>query len=274
MADEMDDGAATADITLTPEFEMALEMRIAAERDKMYREVMEDVRRTAVQPTAPSSAGMTEDTILSFARAIAMSNAELADQGTNRKRLSPETLEVRAKAETELLGLLETCARMSDDDPDLPVYRVISRTYIGDRVIDPYTADPTRKGVLVPQQVIFCSKPNMALEPVNDTAKAIFSAYERTMAGGSSVQPGISTPDPLNDKPLWMTDKGRLLSTPTATAMEHGMVSEPVRVTADMVRARPVQEIISPHDPRASKIPVTGTIAPPAVRGSIDARVR
>jgi alpha-galactosidase len=50
---------------------------------------------------------LAESEVERFARAIAASTAEMADQGTNRKRVAPEILEARAKAQTRMSDLLD-----------------------------------------------------------------------------------------------------------------------------------------------------------------------
>ena len=70
------------DVTQTPEFQMAFAEATA----KMHDEIMASVTEMLGKKSAAGSAD--ESDIQRLARAIAMSNAEIADQGTNRKRVS------------------------------------------------------------------------------------------------------------------------------------------------------------------------------------------
>jgi len=208
-----------------------------------------------------------------FARMIAASTAEMADQGTYRKRLAPEVLEARAQATKRLYELLDKAQALTGKNR--PLYRVRSKCYLGDRLIEPFQRG--FKGEITPTHIYFMSQPSLGMEPVNDVAKEIYAAFQGTMLGGESMINGKPTPDALAARPLWMTKNGAVLATPTATAREHGMVIEPDPLDIPSTGLGPnvgqQVEIVSVDDPRATKIPVLGTIAAPAVRGTSSPRL-
>ena len=262
-----------SDITQTPEFQMELAKATTEIHDTIMAEV------SALMAKKESRATSDDSEIHKLARAIAASNAEMADQGTMRKRVAPEILEARAQSDKLMHKLLE--AAQSLPKRDRPLYKVRSKGYFGDRLIEPFQR--LGGGKVVPTEVYFLSSPNLALEPINAAAHAIYDAFIGTIAGGDKTIYGMAVPDALGAKPLWMTNNGAVIAAPTATAREHGMVIEPEPISLDDMR-RPTpdvgdgrrvvaEEITSVDDPRATKIPVLGTIAAPAVRGSISSRV-
>jgi hypothetical protein len=262
------------DVTQTPEFEMALAEATAEIHDKIMAEVQ--AMLSAKDPRPASEDGE----IQKLARAIAMSNAEIADQGTRRKRVSPEVMEARSQSLKRMNVLLE--AAQSLPKSDRPLYRLRAKGYFGDRLIEPFQR--IAGGKVIPTHVTFMSAPNLALEPLNKAAQEIYATFIGSISGGDQTINGRSVPDPSGAKPFWMTNNGAVISAPTATAREHGMIMEPEPISLDDMH-RPIPdvgdgarlggavEIISVDDPRATKIPVLGTIAAPAVRGSISSRV-
>ena len=257
-----------ADLTQTPEFQMALAKATTEIHDKLLAEV----RAMMAAGTAPVASGTDDDNIIKLARAIAASNAEMADQGTNRKRVAPEILEARQRSHERMVELLNAAQDLPK--ADRPLYRVRAKGYFGDRLVEPFQR--LSGGRIEPTRVYFMSSPNLALEPINASAKAIYEAFVGSIAGGERYLNGKAIPSPDGAKPLWMTKNGVLIAAPTATAVQHGMVMEAEPVSLDEVgAARPgvVEELISVDDPRATKIPVLGTIAPPATRGSSSPRL-
>ena len=270
------DEAEVADITETPAFQMA----IAKATAEIQERILEEVR--SLKAGKPAAEDNDDDEIKKLARAIALSNAEIADQGTRRKRVSPAVMEARAQSLKKMHELLEAAQKLPKKEK--PLYRVRTKGYFGDRLIEPFQRLPG--GRVVPTMVTFMSAPNLALQPANEAAEAIYEAFIGTISGGDQTINGRPVPDPSGAKPFWMTNNGAVISTPTATAREHGMVMEAEPITLDNpLRANTPDtgegtnmggaiEVLGPDDPRATKINVLGTIAPPATRGSIDPRVR
>lgn len=257
------------DITDTPEFQMAMAKATTEIHNRLVAEMKEILAsERSAKPVSDQS------DIERLARAIAMNTAELADQGTNRKRVAPEVLEARAQSTKRMHALLEEAQKLTG--ADRPKYRVRAKCYLGDRLIEPWQR--RARGEVIPTHIYFMSTPNLAMEPINDVAKAIYAAYRGTMAGPETINGTRPDPDALGAKPVWVTNNGAIIASPTVTAREHDMVIEPdPRDTAPDTALGPnvggQVELISVDDPRATKIPVLGTIAAPAVRGSSSPRL-
>jgi hypothetical protein len=257
------------DISETPEFQMAL----AAATSQIHDRIMSEVRSMVAKEREPTPFDKQTE-LERFARAIAASTAEMADQGTSRKRVAPEILEARAQSRARMETLLEAAQKLKGTER--PFYRVRAKCYLGDRLIEPFQR--MGRGEVMPTHIYFMSSPNLGMEPLNDAAREIYAAFRGSIAGGDQMLNGKPTPDALGAKPLWVTNNGAIISTPTTTAREHGMVIEPETLsdTPDTglgPRVGQQVEIVSVDDPRATKIPVLGTIAAPATRGTTSPRL-
>jgi hypothetical protein len=258
------------DVRETPEFKAAMESVKAKAFDDAKR--LFDANRENLNSGAP-----TMELLEAFSRMIAMSNAEIADQGTMRKRVSPAVLEAQRKSRDQLLELVEAAQTLTGKHR--PLYRLRAKAYLGDRLYEPYQRG--HRGEVTPTHIYFTSIPNLAMEPLNDAAKEIHAAFVGTMAGVDNMLGGKPVPDALGNKPLWMSKNGAVLAVLTATAREHGMVmdTEPVDVNLSHTpdTTNPLKpgmvELTSVDDPRATHIPVLGTIHPPAVRGTSSPRL-
>jgi hypothetical protein len=263
-------GEPESDITATPEFQMAIAKAVTEIHDRLTDEMRLVI---AEKMDGLPREQLAESEVERFARAIAASTAEMADQGTNRKRVAPEILEARAKAQTRMSDLLDKAQDLKG--AERPLYRVRSKCYLGDRLIEPYQRG--HRGEVTPTHIYFMSSPSLGMEPVNDVAKEIYAAFMGTISGGQSMINGRPIPDALAAKPLWMTRNGAVIAASTVTAREHGMVIEPDPLDIPSTALGPgvgqQVEIVSVDDPRATKIPVLGTIAAPAVRGTTSPRL-
>ncbi len=266
------DETPAVDISETPEFQMALAKATA----EIHDAILADVRALMAESGAKAIPAEQSE-IERLARAIASSNAEMADQGTNRKRVAPEILEARRKSEKKMHALLDKVHELPKSER--PVYRVRSKVYLGDKLIEPYQRG--QGGTVTPTHIVFLSAPNLGLEPVNAKAQEIYAAFMGSIGGGDNLVNGQIAPDALGAKPFWMTNNGAVITAATVTARSHGMVMEadPIMANGEAIadvgngRSRLVaEEITSVDDPRATKIPVLGTIHPPAVRGSSSPR--
>lgn len=268
------------DVTQTPDFQMAL----AAMTVDIHDKVMADVKAMLASPAAVAAtpAGSADSDIQRLARAIAMSNAELADQGTGRKRVSPEIVEGRRQSRDKMEKLLSDVDKLPTNER--PRYKLRAKGYFGDQLVEPFQRLPG--GRIVPTEVIFLSVPNLALVPLNASAKAIYDAYIGSISGGENSINGIPVPDPGAVKPAWMTKNGVVIAgVPSASSQKYGMAPEVEPLEVDLMR-RPVPqvgdgasvvsvtEVYDNDDPRRDKINVLGTLAAPAVRGSIPTRTK
>ena len=248
-------------VTETPEFQMALAAATTRIADDLRAE-MKTIMAGAV------SKGAGDSDALSMARMIASSIAQMADQGTGRKTVAPEILEARRMAQEEMGRLLMAARELPKGDR--PRYRLTAKLYAKDRVVDPYHRD-SRTKQLVPTEVIFMSVPNLAMRPLNPTAKAIFKAFMGMANNGQS--------EVMQDfKPVWVTDSGVIVAgTPPQTKSAHGGELDIDYSFDDDLMSdipNPVGQgegddnlgIITQDDPRRDTIHTLGTIAPPARR--------
>lgn len=267
-------------ISETPEFQMELAKAKVELHDSLLDELTKRFAANAPAPVTGQSGGINDDTIVKLARAIALSNAEIADQGMNRKRVAPEILEHRRESGVLMHELLAKAQPLKG--AERPRYRVKSKIYVGDRLVDPFQR--LEGGKIRPVEVYFMSMPNLGMEPINETAKEIYRAFVGTISGGDSLWEKVAMPpDPLNAKPLYMTNNGAVVAKdfPSLNTRAHNYMEEPEAVDLDEVpfvgngqNAGGAVEIMQMDDPRRTSISVLGTIAPPATRGSIDPRVR
>lgn len=254
------------DITQSPAFQMALAEATARISAQLVAEVKEIVASAKGNDAEPAMRDNSE--AQSLARMIAASIAEMADQGTDRKRVAPEILEARAQAQKKMERLLLEVRELPKDKR--PKYRLIAKFYAKDRVIDPFMRDPRSKQI-IPTDIYFLGIPNQGMTPLNAAAKAVFSAYQGSISNGESEVP-------LGTKPIWVTDNGVIIAgTAPRTIAAHGRAIDPLdldeemRLTPPAVGAgdgEPDDELgfANQDDPRAAQIHVLGTIAAPAQR--------
>lgn len=262
---EVPTAAPIVPITDTPEFQMALAKSTAEIHDKLMAEVRDIMAKTG--PHAENGDA------LSMARMIASSIAEMADQGTNRKTVAPEILEARRAAQKNMERLLMAARELPTKDR--PKYRLITKGYFKDRLVDPYHRDKRTKQI-VPTDVYFMGSPSMGMRPLNKTAKAIYKAFLGSISNGESEVP-------FDVKPIWVTDSGVIIAgTPPQSAGVHGNVMDEVMSLDDLIDDVPAPvgdgsgedddlTFATPdqNDPRMAEIAVLGTIAPRAKRASI-----
>lgn len=248
----------------TPEFQMELAKATTEIHDKVMAEVKAMMAGVA-------SVGQGSD-IKELARAIALSNAEIADQGTNRKRVAPEILESQHQSFLKMHALLEKAQSLPASKQ--PRYAVAAKVYVGDRLIEPYQR--LSGGRVEQTRILFLSAPNLGLKPINEAAKEIYDAFVGSLSARETSITGwggskFSTPNEVNAPPVWMTKNGAVISSPTATALEHDQVMTPEIGDGD--NGPQAEEQMAMDDPRRRTINVLGNIAPPAQRGQIQAKV-
>jgi len=144
-------------VTETPEFLAAM----AKFKEDLLNEL------SAKQP-APAGAS-TEATM----DALAMAIATLNDQGTGRRRFSPQTVKKWAEAQERMFALIRA-ARVEGRPA---TYQVIAKTLLADNLLSPFWADDATHKAM-PTEIDWAGVPNMALAPLNDTAKEIYAAYK------------------------------------------------------------------------------------------------
>lgn len=261
-------------ITESPEFKTAVAAQRAelqAEMQSFKDEVLKGIQVAVAQAPAPDSPkqAMDLETILST---LALRIGEVSDQGTQRKRVPPEELAERYKA-FERMGELIAKAQ-GTAQKEWPRYGLKAKVEMNSRIIDPFRRNA--KNEIEPVEILHIGMPNVAMRPINAAAKAIFSEYVRYL-GGSKEANQVAAP-----QPMWMTTKGTLIAGPAPNTVKNiGNEFTPDPIVIDdeegfvntMPGSQGPKSIVSTTDPRATEIPVLGTLAEPARVGSVSPRL-
>jgi hypothetical protein len=209
----------------------------------------------AIAEMGKSGAAPAEDALHGFARQMAETIAELADQGTNRKRVAPEILARRAAAAERMDALI----RKAQEEGKKAEYRVVSKVYLNERLIEPFRRVDKKA---VPQDIVWSGPPSDALRPLNAVADEIFQAYRESI-GSTTKLASVTRRDangaigvaPAPDtRPHWITPGGLVVK---GDAPARSVLAEPKDFADDLT----IQGTI---DPNAPFVHILGTIAKPA----------
>lgn len=230
MPDKQDVNAVIA----TPEFQKLVAEAVAKELAKAN----------------PMNLGVDEAT-KSFFSTMALSIAEISDQGTQRKRVAPEILARRAAA-------AERCEKLIAEAREQglkPEYRVTSKIYFNERLIEPYRREDKK---VVPQEIIWTGMPNEALRPLNKIAEDIYQAYRESIGSTEKLRSitgrhGGSTA--IDNRPYSVTPNGLVVKG---------------EISPKLVVGNGETEALDNNDPNAPEVRVLGTVAPPAKRNFAD----
>ena len=222
---------------------------MAAAAAEAIKTSLPEVLASMKSGTAPA-AGVDEATQAMF-RAMALSFAEISDQGTQRKRVAPEILERRNQARERMIDLIME-ARANGDKPE---YKVISKTYLNERLIQPFTAGPDK--VPVPTQITWTGEPSDGMRPVNAIAKKIFAEF-RASRGSTEA---LAKED---KRPYWLTAGGLVVKGDPPPRRELAVDPRMNFVDDLSVSSAEDGEEKNQNDPNATFINVLGTVADPA----------
>lgn len=255
--------SASTSITMTPE---ELSKLVSEKVEAQFRDMMKGINLAATMQPVASEADPQTAAILSK---LAMEIGIISDQGTQRKRVAPEELKERANA-FERMGVLLTKAQLATTLEDKPRYMVAGQLYFGDQRIDAYQRQPNRD--IIQTEIYFDGIPNTSMRPLNKLAEDIYREFIRYLGGSEAVN---GVPKPV--QPVWLTNGGKVIVGTNETAQAHGLARNPEPLTIDggkRVGAPAASvHVVSPTDPRATRVPVLGTIAPPAVVGGTTPKV-
>ena len=222
----------------TEEFKLAV-----AEAAKLAaRSAVEEFQTELIARAGTSSLGDETNLISRLALAI----GEISDQGTSRKRVAPEILAARAAAEVRMVERLMKARA----DGEKPEYRLISKTWLNERMIEPFRVGADK--IPVPTEIIWTGKPNDAMRPINDVAKEIFAEF-RAATGRVEAISGA------DNRPLFVTAGGLIVKGDPPARRTVAAVHE----FADDLEQR------APNDPRVDLVHVLGTIHPPARQNAL-----
>jgi hypothetical protein len=158
-----------ADVTQTPEFQAAVDRVVTAAVDAA-------VARALASMPAPSPAPGNElGAILSN---LAMQISDLTNQGTGVKPVDPALIRSREEAHQEMWRLIHKARA----EGKVASYRLKGKVFLGEELTEPTFvrhSDRTHQPTEVDWDVV----PNTSMEPINDTAREIYAAFERSIAG-------------------------------------------------------------------------------------------
>lgn len=255
-------GRPKKDVTKTPEFKSAVESAVAGVRAEMEASISAQIAAqvalvgggesgTAATPDGDAIAALTKSLM-----ALVNGNKPRSEQP-----LSSEELTSRADGRTRLIELLVPVQAMDFDAPgapEAPHYRVIDKTFLTDFVIEPFVLDPATKA-LIPKTIHWTGIPNQCMEPINESAQAIFAAYLQAIGGPTNTAFDESISDVRPDsRPMGVTPGGIVVRGLNPSA-RRTVGALPDGSTTDVMGIR------NQNDPRAKKVNVLGTIAAPAV---------
>lgn len=230
----------------SPEFTAAV-AKAAAEA---VSRLLEDLKTTAT-PSQSSDVDLMQK--------LALSIAELTDQGSNRKRVSPEIMSKRASAHERMIALLIG----ADKNGDQPEYRLLEKVLLSNILIEPFQVVGASK-TPVPTEIIWCGVPNTCMVPLNDVAKAIFSEYVESIGGSVMV-------DTADKRPYWVSMNGLVMKGDNNSRRVIREEDQPKGQRHVSGLGDPIydpykgnREGKSPRDPTAEFVNVLGTIAEPA----------
>ncbi len=238
---------AAVDLTATPEFKAAVNEAVQQALAQFKTSLMGDAG-DAKKPEGEDN--------FAFARQLAMAIGEVADQGTNRKRVAPEILAQRAEAHERCVALLMK-ARAEGKKPE---YRLTSKVNLNEQLIEPFMRGSDGKPK--PTVIRYSGMPNDAMVPLNDVAKAIYREYSLSIG---SVEAERKAADRM-----WMTPEGVVI-------VGNGPARRALPGFNDTTGIGPQVEdefpeelgIIDNADPRSATHRVLGTVAAPAVRNEL-----
>lgn len=181
---------------------------------------------------------------------LAMHIAQLTDQGSTRKRVSPEILAGRAEAHERAIALI---LKIRKDDLK-PEYQLVGKVYLNERFIEPFQKTPDKQ--VVRTEIIWTGMPNLSMRPKNDIARELYKEFRDSIG---SVDHITST----DNRPLWMTAGGVVVKgDPTAQRRE---VAAPAPFADDLT-------VKTQDDPTVPFVHVLGTVAPPARQNFVEQR--
>jgi hypothetical protein len=169
-------GRKPRDITQTPEFQAAVS-KVAAEA---VAAALGNIK-TQFQAMAPAAAAEPGNN--SWMQELAVTLAEIGNQGTGRKTVPPAVMKQRADARARMIDLI--LKAKAEKRP--ATYQLRAKVLLGNRVIEPFwtASDHTTKST----EIDWAGIPNDAMVPMNTTAKEIFAAFTESIGTMEKVVP-------------------------------------------------------------------------------------
>lgn len=184
---------------------------LTAAQDKMRAdlrtELLAEVTQIAAIPTAPvvnlvqphSAEGDK-----GFASALALAIANLSSQGTNKAPyVPPEVVDGWKSAQQRMVELIVSArAEGSTDLSRMPRYRVTKPQYLNETKIEPQWHDKSNNR-MADTEIYWDEVPNQGMEPINETALAIYAEFRLSIGEAEVVRKDSPTPWVRTDKRLF-----------------------------------------------------------------------
>lgn len=162
-------------VTETAEFKQALAEGIK----QATSEILSQVQKVASVPVGDLPQGGEKN----FAEMLAMSIAQLTDQGTGRQRVAPEIIRARTEARDRMRQLI----MKAHAEGRAATYQLRNKVMLDNRVIEPMWIDSQH--VTRPTEIDWPGVPNEVMLPINETAKEIHAAFMESI--GSRTKEGV-----------------------------------------------------------------------------------
>jgi hypothetical protein len=221
---------------------------------------------------------------------LALAIGEIGDQGTQRKRVAPEILAQRAKAQTKLDALVAECQHevtearhakaglkpnstewAQQDNRErkfTPEYRVIGKVYFGERIIEPYRSGGPKGTPPVPTEIAWFGEPNDALRPLNKIAEELYFLFKESR-GSTERLKSIKHRDGAGNVGIVVQDT-RPYSVTAGGLVIRGELPHRV-IAAEPTNDGEFGGYKDNNDPNALEVRVLGTLAAPARKNFADA---
>jgi hypothetical protein len=145
-----------------------------------------------------------------WADALAMSIAQITDQGTGRKTVAPAVLKARSEARALMVQLIVE-ARAAGQ---IPRYTLKHKVYLDEVLVDPIWVGSDH--IQRPTGIEWPGVPNEAMQPANDVAEGIFKAFSDSIG---TLPANHQQPERENKvTPGGLVVHGRPIARPAASA--------------------------------------------------------
>lgn len=164
-----------AEALASPEGKAALELHVNARMNELLTRV-ESARE---QAGTAEDANVPDD--LRVVRQLAAAIAEIADQGseTRKIRVAPEEAEARAQAREEMTEMIVQVRARNE----YPAYELTRAVYLDEQLIQPTYVDSHH--VRRAQRIEWQGVPDESMQPINEIAKVIYRTYMRSLGGAT-----------------------------------------------------------------------------------------
>lgn len=234
---------------------------VAAQMKQMLSEMMASPSKAAEDPQE-------------FIKSLAMTMAEIADQGTSRKRVAPEILARRAQAQVRLVEKLKAARERIREagllgDPEeaqrrgmVPEYRLRSEQYLDNQLIPPFYTGSDKRAM--PTEIYWAGAPNDGMVPINDLAYEIFAEFAASVGNNEAV-PGASA------DPYWVSAGGVVIKGRAPSRRTVGMLDSAIPADYDKAVSQSMLGVRGrdPINPNAPEVAILGTIQAPAKQSQL-----